>query len=235
MEQYLIIAHYYCARSACRLVQALQPIAVRISIALLRYTDIIPVDKGFYEAGIDLRNAGREAEAFVMLNHYLDVCEAIEDGTGNLVDHTDLVSTDFPSSVPIPEEIHLKNDPGIHEEVREWVLAVSMDQQVDQVCFVNNKVDLTIMMVSVTPLQVLPIDDRGLYESSLGADDAACILSGYPVRGRQPVTFQSSTRQANRDVWSKFSVAVKLSPTSEVGDIISFTEKWNGLANFVMH
>lgn len=133
MEQYMIIAHYYCTRSACRQVQSLQPIAMRISIALLRYTDIIPVDKGFYEAGMDLRNAGREAEAFVMLNHYLDVCEAIEEGSGNLVDHSDLTSTDFPSSVPLPEEIHLKNDPDLHEEVREWVLAVSMDQQVDQV------------------------------------------------------------------------------------------------------
>ncbi|KNC30792.1 Intraflagellar transport protein osm-1 [Lucilia cuprina] len=214
MELYLLIAHYYCTRSACRQVQSLQPIAVRISIALLRYTDIIPVDKGFYEAGIDLRNAGREAEAFVMLNHYLDVCEAIEEGSGNLVDHSDLTSTDFPSSVPLPEEIHLKNDPDLHEEVREWVLAVSMDQQVDQ---------------------VLPTDERGLYESSLGLNDVACILSGYPVKGRQPVTFQSSIRQANRDVWSKFSVAVKLSPSSEVGDIIQFTEKWNGLANFVMH
>lgn len=81
----------------------------------------------------------------------------------------------------------------------------------------------------------MPIDDRGLYESSLGANDVPCILSGYPVRGRQPVTFQSSTRQANRDVWSKFAVAIKLSATSEVSDVIAFTEKWNGLANFVMH
>lgn len=74
-----------------------------------------------------------------------------------------------------------------------------------------------------------------MYESSLGLNDVACILSAYPVRGRQPVTFQSSIRQANRDVWSKFAVAVKLSPSSDVGDIIQFTEKWNGLANFVMH
>lgn len=133
VDQFLLIAHYYATRFACRQVQSLQPVAVRISIALLRHTDLIPVDKGFYEAGMDLRNAGREAEAFVMLNHYLDVCEAIEEGSGNLVDHSDLACTDFPSSVPLPEDIHLKNDPDIHEEVREWVLAVSMDQQVDQV------------------------------------------------------------------------------------------------------
>lgn len=110
-EQYLMIAHYYATRSACRSVQALQPVAVRLSLSLLRHTDVLPVDKGFYEAGMDLRQAGREAEAFVMLNHYLDVCEAIEEGSGNLVDHSDLAATDFPSSVPLPEDIHLKTNP----------------------------------------------------------------------------------------------------------------------------
>ncbi|XP_043070065.1 intraflagellar transport protein 172 homolog [Drosophila bipectinata] len=214
MEQFLLVAHYYATRAACREVQALQPVALRLSLALLRHTDLLPVDKGFYEAGMDLRQAGRESEAFVMLNHYLDVCEAIEEGSGQLVDHSDLASTDFPSSVPLPEDIHLKNDPNLHEEVREWVLAVSMDQQVDQ---------------------QLPTDDRGLYESSLGSGDLACLLSGFPVRGRQPVTFQGSSNQVNRDVWSKFSVAVKMSPGTGIADIITFTEKWQGTANYVMH
>lgn len=128
-----MIAHYYTVRVICRQVQALQLIGVKISVALLRYTDLIPVDKGFYEAGIDLRSIGRESEAFVILNHYLDVCEAIEEGSANLVDHSDLTSTDFPNSVPIPEEMHLKNELNLHEEIREWVLAVSIDQKIDQV------------------------------------------------------------------------------------------------------
>ncbi|XP_017022793.1 intraflagellar transport protein 172 homolog [Drosophila kikkawai] len=214
LEQFLLISHYYATRAVCKEVQSLQPVALRLSLALLRHTDLLPVDKGFYEAGMDLRQAGRESEAFVMLNHYLDVCEAIEEGSGQLVDHSDLASTDFPSSVPLPEDIHLKNDPQLHEEVREWVLAVSMDQQVDQ---------------------QLPTDDRGLYESSLGSNDLPCMLSGFPVLGRHPVTFQGSSNQVNRDVWSKFSVAVKMSPGSGVADIISFTEKWQGAANYVMH
>ncbi|XP_017461736.1 PREDICTED: intraflagellar transport protein 172 homolog [Rhagoletis zephyria] len=83
--------------------------------------------------------------------------------------------------------------------------------------------------------QVLPTDDRGLYESALGPDEVPCILSAYPVRSRQPVTFQSSSRQANRDVWSKFTVALKMSPGSKVADIIAFVEKWNGQANSSMH
>lgn len=132
-EQLLLIVHYYCTRAACREVPALHSIAVKISVAILRYTEIIPVDKAFFEAGMDLRSMGRESEAFVILNHYLDVCEAIDEGSGNLVDHSDFTVTDFPSSVPIPERMHLMDDTQLHEEIREWILAISMDQKVNQV------------------------------------------------------------------------------------------------------
>lgn len=210
----LLIAHYYATRMACRQISALQSVAVKISTALLRYTEIIPVDKGFYEAGMDLRSMGRESEAFVILNHYLDICEAIDEGTGTLVDHSDLTATDFPSSVPIPEELHLKNELKLHEEVREWVLAISMDQKVDQ---------------------TLPMDDRNLYESSLGISDQPCVITGYPVMGRQPISFQRSSRLCNRDAWSKIIVSAKISQQSGggVSDVIEFVEKWLGPANFV--
>lgn len=132
-ENLLLIAHYYVARAACREVSALNNIAVKISVAILRYTEIIPVDKAFYEAGMDLRMIGKESEAFILLNHYLDICEAIDEGSGNLVDHSDFALTDFPSSVPIPERMHLSDMIDAHEEVREWVLAVSMDQKINQV------------------------------------------------------------------------------------------------------
>lgn len=129
----LLITHFYALRAACREVQTLGIISVKISVALLRYTDIIPADKGYYEAGIDLRSQGKESEAFVFLNHYLDVCEAIEEGEAQLVDHSDLGQTDFPASFPLPSELYLKDEPRIHDDVREWVLAISMDQKVDQV------------------------------------------------------------------------------------------------------
>lgn len=130
----LLITHYYGLRAACREVQSLGLIRVKLSTALLRYTDIIPADKGFYEAGIDLRGQGRESEAFVFLNHYLDVCDAIEEGEAQLLDHSDLGQTDFPSSIPLPADLYLKDEPRVHDDIREWVLAVSMDQKIDQVC-----------------------------------------------------------------------------------------------------
>lgn len=209
-EQLLLIAHYYVTRGICREIPSLNFIAIRISVALLRYTDLIPVDKGFYEAGMDLRSIGRESEAFILINHYLDVCEAIEEDSGMLVDHSDLTVTDFPSSVPIPEVMHLANEPNRHEEIREWILAVSMDQKIDQ---------------------VLPTDNRNMYESSLGLSDQPCIVSGYPVLSRNPVSFTRSKRMANGDVWSKLNVAAKMSPHSGAPEVIEFIEKWNGSAN----
>lgn len=50
----LLITHYYGLRAVCRQVPSLKLIAVKISTALLRYTDIIPADKAFYEAGMYL-------------------------------------------------------------------------------------------------------------------------------------------------------------------------------------
>lgn len=47
----LLIAHFYALRAACRQVSSLKAIGAKISTALLRYTDIIPADKAFYEAG----------------------------------------------------------------------------------------------------------------------------------------------------------------------------------------
>lgn len=47
----LLIAHYFATRAACQQVQSLKYIAVKISVSLLRYTDIIPADRAYYEAG----------------------------------------------------------------------------------------------------------------------------------------------------------------------------------------
>lgn len=228
-EDYLLVAHFYAMRSACRQVAALAPLADRLSVALLRYTELIPVDKAFYEAGTALRNAGRDGEAFVMLNHYLDVCDAIEaaatDGSGNdggnqllAVDHMDLTATDIPSEVPIPERMHLAEELDVHEDVRDWILAISLDQRVDQ---------------------TLPVDaDRGLYEASLAPGEQACLVSGYPVvatamasAGRMPVTFQRSARLANREAWSRLTVAAKMTPNKDVSEVLAFVERWCGVAN----
>ena len=51
----LQISHYYAVRSAAKGLKSLDRISSKISVGLLRYTDIIPADKAFYDAGMDCR------------------------------------------------------------------------------------------------------------------------------------------------------------------------------------
>lgn len=51
-EKYMFVAHMYAMRCAFCNISSLGTLVVKILVALLRYTDIIPADKGYYEAGI---------------------------------------------------------------------------------------------------------------------------------------------------------------------------------------
>ncbi|XP_066261495.1 intraflagellar transport protein 172 homolog [Euwallacea similis] len=208
-KQLLLLSHYYALRCACRQTSSLKSVGVKLSTALLRYTDIIPADKAFYEAGKDLKEENRISEAFVFLNHYLDLCEAIEEGEGQLVDHSDLVQTDFPSNIPIPSKMYLRDDINEHDNIREWVLAISMDQKVDQ---------------------VLPLDERQLFESSLQQGSLPCLVTGYPIKN-QGVSFGNSKFQAGKEAWAKLNMGAKMAPDSNIPRIITFIEKWCGPAN----
>lgn len=67
----------------------------------------------------------------MFLNHFLDIWDAIEEGNSELIDANDFSATDFPSEFPLPETQAL--DIVQKEEVKDWVLSVSMDQRIDQV------------------------------------------------------------------------------------------------------
>ncbi|XP_015749496.1 PREDICTED: intraflagellar transport protein 172 homolog [Acropora digitifera] len=62
-----------------------------------------------------------------------------------MLDNSDFTDTDIPFEVPVPDKQHLPEEK--REEVKEWVLAVSMDQKVEQ---------------------VLPTDERDLWLLTLG-------------------------------------------------------------------
>merc|ERR1712166_1032891 len=82
--------------------------------------------------GMACKENGDLSQAFVFLNHYLDLTEAIDDGDASMMDHSDFVDTDLPSPVDydLPKQQHLSEER--REEVRDWVLALSMDQKVEQ-------------------------------------------------------------------------------------------------------
>ncbi|XP_019698256.2 intraflagellar transport protein 172 homolog [Harpegnathos saltator] len=213
-ERLLEAAHFSAVRHGCRLFPALSGFVVKGSISLLRHTDILHADRCYYEAGTAARDAGLLSEAFIFFNHFLDLEECIEEeGDSNVLDVDDLRVTDFPLEVPLPEHIGVAQDQ--REEAREWVLAVSMDQKIEQ---------------------GLPIDQRGVYVGSLtsptntGMTLQQCVITGYPVCG--PVTkFEESNRVADRDDWTKLVNTARQAPTdSPLNDILVFLQEWCGTA-----
>ncbi|XP_078506239.1 intraflagellar transport protein 172 homolog [Lissotriton helveticus] len=208
-EQMLLIAHYYATRSASQGVKQLETLAAKLSVSLLRHTEFIPSDKCFYEAGIAAKVVGWENMAFIFLNRFLDLVDAIEEGSLDALDHTDFQDTDIPFEVPLPAKQHVSVDK--REEVREWVLAVSMDQRVDQ---------------------VLPRDERDTYEASLvavntGIRSLPCLITGYPVL-RNKIEFKQPGKAANKDDWNTFLMAIKTSHSPECQDVLKFVSQWCG-------
>lgn len=201
-------------KHGCRSFPALSSFVVKASVSLLRQTDVLHADRCYYEAGTAARDAGLLSEAFVFLNHFLDLEECIEEeGDGNVLDVDDLRVTDFPLEVPLPEHLGIAHTQ--REEAREWVLAVSMDQKIEQ---------------------GLPLDQRGVYVGSLtspsstGAPLQQCAITGYPVRG-SVIRFEESIRVADRDDWTKLVNTARQAPTdSPLNDILVFLQEWCGTA-----
>ncbi|XP_039604872.1 intraflagellar transport protein 172 homolog [Polypterus senegalus] len=208
-EQMLLIAHYYSARSAAQGVKQLETIAAKISIALLRYTDIIPADKAFYEAGFAAKSIGWTSMGFIFLNHFLDLSDGIEEGNLLALDHSDYQDTDIPFEVPVPSKQHISEEK--REEIRDWVLTVCIDPKVEQ---------------------VLPKDERDTYEASLvavntGIRSLPCVITGYPVL-RNKIEFKRPGKAANKDEWNAFLMAVKTTHSPECQDVLKFIGQWCG-------
>ncbi|XP_066969064.1 intraflagellar transport protein 172 homolog [Macrobrachium rosenbergii] len=206
-EQLLLLGHYLAARSAYMTTPQIEKLAAKVSVALVRHSDVLPADKVFYEAGMACKEIGWENMAFVFLNRFLDLCEAIEEGSLDSLDHTDFLETDIPFEIPLPEELSIPE--ALREEAKEWVLAVSMDQRVEQ---------------------VLPLDERMVYEASLVGPDnnvySPCVITGYPViRNRLDL---KRGQAANKDDWNKLIMATKMSNSSECQDVLKFITNWCG-------
>uniref|UniRef100_A0A672S0Q9 Intraflagellar transport protein 172 homolog n=1 Tax=Sinocyclocheilus grahami TaxID=75366 RepID=A0A672S0Q9_SINGR len=206
-EQMLLVAHYYATRSAAKGIDQLSSVAAKLSISLLRHTELIPADKAFYEAGLAAKAVEWENMAFIFLNRFLDLADGIDEGTLDALDHTDFQDTDIPFEVPVPSKLHVEK----REEIREWVLTVSMDQRVEQ---------------------VLPKDERGTYEASLvavgsGIRSLPCVITGYPVQ-RNKIEFKRPGMAANKDDWNKFLMATKTTHSPECQDVLKFITQWCG-------
>ncbi|GMH45662.1 hypothetical protein BSKO_13619 [Bryopsis sp. KO-2023] len=181
----------------------LTEIAAKQATSLLRFVDVLPADKAFYEAGMLWKSVGRLNMAFVLLNRYLDLVEAMEEGDGTVLENADFVDTDIPYDFELPEKDYVPEDQ--REEVRDWVLTISMDQQVDQT------------------LSTRPCDRCGsdIYEASLVCQNCkvaweACAVTGYPIRQGKKVTSQGDSGVvASIDDWNAWVAKFQTCPVTE--------------------
>ena len=104
----------------------------KLAIGLLKYIRFIPADKAFYDAGQCCRQAGDNSMAFVFLNRYLDITEAMEDGgdSSTSLDNSDFAETAIPHDFPLPDKQFLSDKD--REKVRDYVLELSMNEKVQQ-------------------------------------------------------------------------------------------------------
>ena len=57
-ERLLLVAHYSATRAACMGLPQLKELVAKVTVSLLRYTDILPADRAFYEAGSQAKVGG---------------------------------------------------------------------------------------------------------------------------------------------------------------------------------
>ena len=127
--KHLWISHLLNMKNNCSKNRDLIYFAAKQSISLLRYSNLIPADRAFLDAGQAAKNAGLNNMAFVCWNRFLDLSEAIEAGDFSMLENSDFANTDVPFEVDIPKQ---PVDESTREEVRDWVLQVSLDHKVNQ-------------------------------------------------------------------------------------------------------
>ena len=124
-SQVLRVSHLLCQRDLL-LAKDQHKMAARVRFSLLRYVGTIPAYNAFFQAGQALRRVGFDKLAFVVLNIFLDMYEAVDESVPlEISDTENLELLDFPNL----EELALPESNIISESekngIRDWLLSTS--------------------------------------------------------------------------------------------------------------
>jgi len=157
-------------------------LATKCAITLLRYAGIIPTDKVFYVAGNACKDEGEMNLAFMLLNRYVDLIEAIEEGDMSGIDNADFAdATNVPFDTNLPAYFYLPEHDA-REEVRDWVLSICMDNSIEQQLPRQGESEGTV------------------YAGLFASNKPTCIVTGYAVSSRDQVNINNSI--ANKKDWN---------------------------------
>ena len=113
----IYLASHYISVANSSKQAGLKELAAMQLTSVLRYVGIVPADRAFYEAGLAWKEAGRPNMAFVLLNRFLDLCDAMDDpdSSAAVLENADFADTDIPFDFHIPQRAY------VHEDAREDV------------------------------------------------------------------------------------------------------------------
>ncbi|CAD7963993.1 unnamed protein product [Amoebophrya sp. A25] len=189
LVKYLLSAHFLHMRSQA----VTKEVLARTSESLLRYTTHLPVDRTFYNAGVDAKDAEQISSSFLYLNRYLDIVDAIQDEMAHL-DNAEFEQTDIPNpaDLEIPDTPFLSDDK--NEDIRELVLGWSVSPNVEQ----------------KIPTRKCDSCGKPTYSAALkctagcGATNVPCVVTGQPVLRHMQVQCSDCGSLANREDWMAF-------------------------------
>uniref|UniRef100_A0A7S2Q9T2 Intraflagellar transport protein n=1 Tax=Zooxanthella nutricula TaxID=1333877 RepID=A0A7S2Q9T2_9DINO len=200
----LLATHYHMVRCRLKESKASPEVVARISISLCRYCTEFPVDRAFYDSGLDCKVANMINMSFFFFNRFLDISDAIEDPDNSAIDNTDFLETDIPS----PYDLDMPETPcvvgGQVEEVRDWVLGWSMDQSVQQ------KMDFRSCDKCRADIYV-----ANMSCPQCNHKHEPCVVTGFPVTKRNRVECTTCHSAANRDDWNAYLHIYKVCPWCE--------------------
>ena len=196
VEEMLMAAHYQHMYFVSKQ-YGLKEVTAKCAITLLKYPSMIPQDKAFYQGGMACRdlgngNPGNANLAFMLLNRYVDLTEAIDTGDASFMDNTDYQDTDaIPLHAALPST-HYLTDEDDREDVRTWVLSVITDSKIEQRVPSREQCRNT------------------LYEAMFLVDRPTCIVTGFPVHPADMLEVNNSV--ANRRDWNSLVAKTRLCP-----------------------
>jgi intraflagellar transport protein 172 len=179
-----------CQQATCTRFGLLD-LALRASISVLRYSDLIPADFLFYHAGELCRLAGKPEFALVYLNRFVDIYEVVK--SGNLssanIDHERLEGTDIPREMCLRKQMSVSD--AAATTINDWVLEET----------VGGEVEPKLPMVACKKC------NRQIYAAALSCplckvEFEFCHVTGYPIIN--PTKCTSCGAIANRTDWGQF-------------------------------
>jgi len=208
------VCHIYTTKDVCKKLD-LQELYAKNSVSLCRYTDEIPPDSVFYEAGKACEKMKWESMMFVFFNRFLDIGDAIEEielkdeyqsqeppilikGSAEL-ENSDFQGTDIPYKLPIPVSQLIDED--LKDEITNVVLQKSMNS------------DFSSSLAKCP----CPSCNTPMYVANLSCTKCRttfepCVVTGYPVLPAQKVQCTNCRKPANRNDWNLFVLKHKRCP-----------------------